>query len=157
MPEIFQMYSPLVRWYLRSQWKCAGDLANDLVSETFVRLLQTVEKGGMPENPRAWLMKVCRHLVIDHLRKSDRQGQAPSLMSSTPGGKDPAQSAMNKRDIEDALGRLPDELREVLVMRYFFDLRSHEIADLLGNKTPGSVRALLFEGRRRLLDLLARE
>jgi len=57
-------------------------LAEDLVSETFVKAMKTWSHNGIPESPKAWLRKTAKNLLIDYIRrqKNFNQNISPKLI-----------------------------------------------------------------------------
>ena len=61
-------------------------VAEDIASEAFVRLLETVKAGRSPQtNLKAWLLATASHIVVDHLRTSYRRPTA-ELSETFPDG-----------------------------------------------------------------------
>ncbi len=138
------------------------ELARDLVQETCVRLWRSlVEVNQLPEaRQRAWLFTVARNLVIDAYRarasSTARHDAVAALRLPAESTAPPADADLgadeNLRELDGAIARLADPLREVLVLHVLGDRNSTEIGEILG-RPPGTVRYQLAQARR----LLARE
>lgn len=147
------------------------ELANDLLQETFLRVVKNA--GGY--SPKAkfttWLYTIARNQCIDALRKASHR-RHPSL--DQPMGPDPegrtlmdklpgvSASGFERTDsteigtrVEQALASLSDEQREVFVMREFQQLKFNDIAQLVGvseNTIKSRMRYALENLRLALAD-----
>lgn len=108
-----------------------------------------------PERPfYPWLRTIARNAARD-ARDRGRFRAVPGLEpervgSAAPGPDAHVMSADANRQLRAALDRLPDEQREVLVLRHFEDLSYAEIAELLG-VPEGTVMSRLFRARKALV------
>jgi RNA polymerase sigma factor (sigma-70 family) len=149
-------YGPLAGWAARLLGD--SDLAHDVATEAFVRLLRTFDTV---EEPRAWLYAVTANLVRDHWRRTGRErlayrriGQAQTRDQSH--GEDAAHQpddAATRLTVREIVLALPDSLRAVVLLYYYADLPVAVVAARLG-KSEGAVKRDLFDARRRLAALL---
>ncbi len=134
------------RWQgelLRFAHRLTGDpdLAEDLVQEAFVRFLQASAEAAVL-HPRAWLHRVVLNAVRDQAR---RRETAERLRPPPPdeGPPTPLEETERReaiRRVREALGRIPERDRELLVLRES-GFRYREIAEVIGVK-PESVATL---------------
>jgi RNA polymerase sigma-70 factor, ECF subfamily len=142
----------VLRWFdelrdpLRRYLMCAGANhadADEAVQETFLRLYLQCRKNAEPTNVRAWVFEVARNFVRD-TRKSARHrhtvvfDDAMKRQScfTDPGG-DPEHSALREERslrLSEAVGRLPEQERECILLRSS-GLRYREIGEILGINT----------------------
>jgi len=101
------------------QW--AGEFAEDVVQEAFVRLLQ---ESPVPRSPKAWLYRVVRNLAIDHRRKAGRTTSLDDF--------DWFETETETLDVTESLQKLDDEVREIVVSKIWGNLTFREIAELTG-------------------------
>lgn len=125
------------------------DGAEDAVAETFVRAwaaLPRYRRRGVPFV--AWLYGIARHVVADELRARRR---------TEPRSEVPAEAHEPDHDrrlaLADALGRIPQEQRRVIEMKYLIGLSNSEVAAALG-KSIGAVNAQQWRALRNLEKLL---
>ena len=117
--------------------------AEDLTEQVFLKVLESIASfkwRGVPFS--AWLFRIARNVVIDHLRKA-KKGSLP-LSESASGGVDPALLAEKRLDIEQlnlALEKLTQAQREVVALRFAAGLSTAETGRALG-KSEGAVKAL---------------
>jgi RNA polymerase sigma-70 factor, ECF subfamily len=143
---------PKLRLYARSRVYSSAD-ADDLVSETFIKILEHEHKYRKDGNLMAWAVTILRNLHIDKTRSEARRG--PRLVVSNDEA-DP----LSEKKVEDRLQlievcklihTLPEEQREVLVLRGG-GLSYDEIATSL-NIPKGTMMSRLHRGRRALEEL----
>lgn len=117
------------------------DLAEDIFQDTFVKVINTLRAGKYNEEGKflPWVMRIAHNLVIDYFRKDKR-----TPIINTPEGFDIFEVLpFYEENIEDKMlkmnshaelrmliTKLPDEQREVLIMRHYADLSFKEIADI---------------------------
>lgn len=132
---------------------CYGILVNvhdaeDAAQETMLRGLAKAAHRMAPERIGPWIVRVARNLCIDRLRRRKRRG--PSVEPP------PAPSRQDQRalqDLEQAINRLPAELRVPLLMYYFDGRNAQAIAKNL-NLSHSSVCQKLRMARRQLHEFL---
>ncbi|HEY1360108.1 MAG TPA: sigma-70 family RNA polymerase sigma factor [Thermoleophilaceae bacterium] len=147
---LYVRYADSVQTYVRS---IVGDHheAEDVTQNVFAKLMTAIRKYEQRSVPfSAWIMRVARNAALDHLRARRHipcEEVRMSEESYEEGGFDRIQS------LREALERLPEEQREVLVLRHVAGLSPGEIADRL-EKSEGSVHGLHHRGRGALREAL---
>ena len=119
----------LARWKLRD-----AHLAEELAQETFLRLYRSLHTFRFDSSLRTWLSRVTLNLCNDHLRRMQRQARATlpaPVQASEPGPEAAMLSREQNQRVNDALTRLPQELQEVVLLRYASELSYAEIAAAL--------------------------
>jgi RNA polymerase sigma-70 factor, ECF subfamily len=118
--------------------------AEDITQTVFAKLLPAIKKYERRAVPfDAWLMRVARNSALDHLR-SKRQIPFAEVRAA-----DGVQEHVNSERLESlrtALDRLPEDQRDVLVLRHIAGLTPREIAVAL-DRTESSVHGLHHRGR----------
>jgi RNA polymerase sigma-70 factor (ECF subfamily) len=141
-----------------ARWENA-DTANDLVQETFLRLLRAWEQDETIENPKAWLARVARNLSEDQAKSAFRRhGTRPPQTMSGVEARDPSPEAQllekeRLAQLQAQLHLLSSDDQRVLHLRYVEDLTTPEIASALGT-TVVAVHMRLSRARARLRALL---
>lgn len=109
-----------------------AETAKDLCQETFLKLIQKPPLGGIKGSLRAWLFRVAHNQAMDHLRKAGRMRDMPvGLEEQMDSGLDlQKQFTDGERGqrMRHLIGKLPEQMREVLCLRVFAGLRFKEIA-----------------------------
>jgi len=121
--------------------------AEDITQNVFAKLMTAIvkyEERAVPFD--AWILRVARNAALDHLR-AKRAIPSEEVRLTDTGA---AQTAVDRgRALRQALEDLPEEQREVLVLRHIVGLSPVEIADTL-DKSESSVHGLHHRGRRTL-------
>jgi RNA polymerase sigma-70 factor (ECF subfamily) len=118
--------------------------AEDITQVVFTKLMKAIHKYERRDVPfAAWIIRVARNVALDHIRAS-RQIPLAEVRTSDEGGEQVGfERALCLRE---ALERLPEDQREVLVLRHVAGLSPGEIAERLG-KTEASIHGLHHRGR----------
>jgi len=121
-------------FFLRSAGR--RDLAEELFQELFMRVIRAAASYEAQAKFSTWLYTMARHLSIDHARRQKfRQTQSLDSVESTtaaPSNQVPSDDFDTRRHLEKALLRLPEEQREVFLMREVGELSFVEIAEVSG-------------------------
>ena len=148
---LYVTYSHNIYGYVRSIVRDDHE-AEDVTQHVFAKLMTTLARyddRGVPFF--AWLLRLARNVAIDHLRAN--------RMTPTESVLDPDASSFADIDrsqvVREALATLPDEQREVVILRHVIGLTPGEIADRMG-RTEGSIHGLHHRGRRALRHELQR-
>jgi RNA polymerase sigma-70 factor (ECF subfamily) len=147
-------YATLVKTHYRRVFAvCFGILANvhdaeDVAQETLLKGLQSLRNLAKSERFEPWILRIAKNQCIDLLRRRKRIKAVPAELEpvSTP----PAQE---HDDLEEAIRRLPQELRLPLVLFYFENKDAGSIAGTLGI-SQSLVYERLRAARDRLHELL---
>ena len=153
--ELYVAYSRQVYSYLLGRTG-SKDAAADLLQDVFLRIwnrMESVER--IPEEQRIyWIFSVASNRVKDYYRKSANQKQAEERMRNrhrrepSPTG-DISQMLAGReqyRELENAIGELPEELRFMLLMKVVGGMNSSRIGEALG-MPAGTVRYKLSQAR----------
>ena len=151
----FQLHGPKLLLCAR-QWTHSLADAEDVVQEAFVRFWR--HQRGLPGNPMALLVTSVRRAALDLGRSESRRAVREDRAD---GGREdrepvfttPLEGAERREVVEAALRRLPDEQREVLVLKIWGELTFEEIAaqlDLPPNTAASRYRYALVALRREL-------
>jgi RNA polymerase sigma-70 factor (ECF subfamily) len=148
---LYVRYSNNIYGYVRSIVRDDHE-AEDVTQHVFAKLMTTLSKyddRGVPFF--AWLLRMARNVAIDHLRAN--------RLTPTENVIDPDVSAGVDLDrvetVRAALSTLPDEQRQVVILRHVVGLTPGEIADRMG-RTESSIHGLHHRGRRALQRELSR-
>jgi RNA polymerase sigma-70 factor (ECF subfamily) len=125
--------------------------AEDITQNVFAKLMKAIKKYEQREVPfDAWILRVARNAALDHLR-AKRAIPTEEIRLADNGS---AEMGLDRgRALRQALEGLPEDQREVLVLRHIVGLSPVEIAGTL-DKTESSVHGLHHRGRRSLRESL---
>lgn len=137
-------------------------LAEDIFQETFYKVIVTLKKGQYAEEGKflPWVMRIARNLVIDHFRQSRKLPPVPvytnedgeevsvfDTIASAEEGSTTIQQTQLKKNIRGLVAQLPEDQREVVIMRMYYDMSFKEISEFTGvsiNTSLGRMRYALF-------------
>jgi len=121
--------------------------AEDITQNVFAKLMKAITKYEERAVPfDAWIIRVARNAALDHLRA--KRAIPTEEVRLTDTGR--AETALDRgQALRQALESLPEDQREVLVLRHIVGLTPIEIADTL-DKSESSVHGLHHRGRRSL-------
>lgn len=142
-------------------------LAEDFFQETFFKIIDTLQTGKYKEEGKflPWAVRIAHNLCIDHFRKvkrkpaiktSDNWDIFESINLSEPGADDHIIKNQSHSDLRKMIDLLPEEQREVIVMRHYADLSFKEIATLTGcsiNTSLGRMRYALINLRKMMTHI----
>ncbi len=147
--EAERLYLGLVRDYqsaiLNYIWRRVGDaeLAEDLAQETFVKAWRALDRleldDGGEARRRAWLYTIAHNAIADHARRQRRVRLLSLDAIPHLGAGNPAADVARREPLQQALARLTDDQREILLLFSHEGLAAEEVAQILGI-TPAAAR-----------------
>jgi RNA polymerase sigma-70 factor (ECF subfamily) len=149
---LYVRYSDNVYGYIRSIVRDDKE-AEDLTQHVFMKLITVIVKyndHGVPFS--GWLLRLARNVALDHLRRR-RPIPTQEVFAIDSHGDEGQQD--RARDLHSALASLPEEQRDVMVMRHIVGLSPQEIAEQMG-RSESSIHGLHHRGRRALQQELRR-
>ena len=157
LEDVYERYYTEVYLYALSLCRNRTD-AEDLTGESFLKALICLEKSG--GSIKFWLMKVCRNLWLDRLRKERRlTSLLDEEIERLPDGQDLLGELVENernRQLYDAVLRLPPGYREPVILFYYGGLPTRDVAKVLGI-TDTAVRTRLYRARMYLGKQLEQE
>lgn len=147
-------YAVLIKRHYRHVFAmCLGMLGNvddaeDVAQETMLKGLLKIKKLDKAEQFESWILQIARHLCIDFLRRR-KSTKAIGIEQPTQ----PAKQTGENHDLQQAIRRLPQELRMPLTMFYFDGKNAKTIARKLDISHSGACQKIRA-ARKRLHELL---
>lgn len=136
-------------------------LAEDLFQETFIKVIQSLRGGKYKDNGKflSWVIRIAHNLIIDHFRKEKQMNTLSNDDSEVDLFNSKKLSDSNieeliidsqiKSEIRILINELPDDQREVVLLRHYGGLSFKEIAD----QTDVSINTALGRMRYALINL----
>ena len=138
------------------------DISDDIFQDTFIKVIKTLKSNSYNEEGKflPWVMRIAHNLVVDHFRKAkkmplQRETDEYSVFNfMTDNGLNIEGQMISDQvasDLTKLLDELPEDQKEVLVMRMYQDLSFKEIAELTGvsiNTALGRMRYALLNLRK---------
>ncbi|WP_416441305.1 RNA polymerase sigma factor [Leeuwenhoekiella sp. A16] len=138
------------------------DITEDIFQDTFIKVIRTLKRGGYNEEGKflPWVMRIAHNLVIDHFRRNNRMpkfdnsGEFSIFSVLSDSGLNAEKQIIRDQvecDVRRLIEELPEDQKEVLVMRIYKEMSFKEIADNTGvsiNTALGRMRYALINLRK---------
>jgi RNA polymerase sigma factor (sigma-70 family) len=142
------------------------DLAEDIFQDTFIKVINTLRSGNYNEEGKflSWVMRIGHNLVIDHFRRQQKMPlvhdtEDYSIFDFIPLADENVEDKIISGQIQDTVRRmieeLPDDQREVVIMRHYGNMSFKEIAEATNvsiNTSLGRMRYALINLRKLIAD-----
>ncbi len=170
-----RLFEELHRRYYARIWRFArrtllnDEAANDVASETFIRAYRAIDRYQIRRDGGflAFLFRIARNLMTDMLRKTppqptlslDGEENLQERLTLENGG-DPLEMALReerRRRVREALARLPEADRQVILLAYEADLSRREVAVIMGKPSVTAVTSHLHRALNKLRELLLQD
>ncbi|MFM7080296.1 MAG: RNA polymerase sigma factor [Bacteroidota bacterium] len=138
------------------------EMAEDIFQDTFIKVVNTLRSGNYQEEGKflPWVIRIAHNMVIDHFRKQKRMPMTrdteeysvmESLQLTDENIEDKMITDQIHQDVKKLIDYLPEDQREVVVMRIYADMSFKEIAEQTGvsiNTSLGRMRYALINLRK---------
>lgn len=136
------------------------DTSEDLFQDTFIKVIRTLKSGAYNEEGKflPWVMRIAHNLVIDHFRKSNRIPTVGNkedfdifqiISDKSPNAESTLVQEQVLKDLQKLIQELPEDQKEVLIMRLYRDMSFKEIAE----NTNVSINTALGRMRYAIINL----
>ena len=158
--QLIERHSRRVREYIRMMVK-DDDVADDIFQETFIKAVRVIDEGRYTDNGRflSWILRIAHNQVIDYFRSRKQNKQVNeadagynvlgTLRFAEHTVEDDMVAAQINSDVRRLVEMLPDEQREVVMLRYYSGLSFKDIAE----QTDVSINTALGRMRYALINL----
>jgi RNA polymerase sigma-70 factor (ECF subfamily) len=155
--EVYEQHYDRVRNFIlatvKNRW-----VADDLVQETFLRVLQNLGKVKDPAKQSSWVFRIAANLCKDYFRSPSRK-LIP--YEDNPAGDLPGESSLEKEIekyqtsllVQDLIKLLPEAMRQVIFLCDIKEESQQEVADLLGISLD-NVKVRLHRARKQLKAIM---
>lgn len=135
--------------------------AEDIAQEALIRLCVKRPHFQEDHQLKAYLMRICRNLALNHLKKQGRltavtPEMAEVIPDDTIAVEDRMEMGDTQRQLHHAMQKLRQDYREVLYLRYFADLSMKEAAKVM-HISEKQATAIAYQARQQLKKLLEKE
>lgn len=139
------------------------DVADDVFQDTFIKVLQKLKEEKYADEGKfvPWVMRIAHNLCMDHFRKNQKEKIVANdnpeydildnISIEESYKEDQIISDESTIDISKYLELLPDEQREIIVFRHYYDMSFKDIAEMTGtniNTALGRMRYALLNLRK---------
>ena len=141
-------------------------LAEDLFQDVFIRIIDTLKGGRYTDEGKflPWALRIAHNMCVDHFRKvkrspsiktSDDRDIFEVLNFSEPSAETKMMQSQSHDRVRRMIDLLPEDQREVIIMRHYADLSFKEIAELTNcsiNTALGRMRYGLINMRKMMVE-----
>ncbi|WP_246281426.1 RNA polymerase sigma factor [Saccharibacillus qingshengii] len=134
--------------------------ADDLTQDTFIKALRSLDGFRRESSLKTWLMRIARNTYINHKRSAFMRRVVPSAEvepdASAASAEKEYLAEAGERKVWELVFRLPDKLRETLLLEAHYDMTAREGARLLGIP-EGTYKSRLSRARSRIDRMMKEE
>ncbi len=145
---------------LRVAYRITGSLeaAEDMCQEAFFKFHDKGIQFATRDEAKYWLIRVLKNASLNYAKRKARERKAyekalRGMESHAQGSDKEALDGEASRDIQEALAKLPEKLKSVLVLKEYAGMSYKQIAQALGI-TEGNVKVRVFRARAALAELM---
>lgn len=148
LSHLYELHAPHAK---RLAYLLCGseDLADELVQEAFVRVAGRLEHLRHPDAFYAYLRQTIVNLLRVNARSSGREDLTPDPSAAGQVSADASTEIVSREAVMSLLGTLPPRQRAALILRYYEDFSTEQVAAVL-DCSNGTARSLLSRGLARL-------
>ena len=136
------------------------DTAEDIFQDTFIKVIRTLKRGQYNEEGKflPWIMRIAHNLVIDFFRKNNRMPKVKNteefdifrfISDNSPNAEHSMVQDQVVKDLQKLIQELPEDQKQVLIMRLYRDMSFKEIA----KNTNVSINTALGRMRYAIINL----
>jgi RNA polymerase sigma-70 factor (ECF subfamily) len=145
LEELYLLHFDRIYSYLHMSVGNRHD-AEDLTTQTFLRMLESIEKFRWRSAPfSAWLFRIAHNLAMDHFRATRRWQPEEDVPEPDPGEESAAEEealeSIGRKSMLELIENLSPEQQQVLTLKFVFDFSNGEAATIL-RKTEGAIKSL---------------
>lgn len=144
--------------------------AMDTTQEVFMKAYKSINTFNGNSSFSTWLFKIAKNVCIDYLRKNDKARiysldktikiDGEEIKKETPDTSNLPEEIVKKRELQrivhQAIARLPEKYKAVIILRDLQNFSYKEIAEIL-NCSIGTVKSRISRGRKELKNILSNE
>lgn len=164
--QLIEKHRRRVSDYIRMMVK-DRDVADDIFQETFIKVIRVIDSGRYTDNGKflSWVLHIAHNQVIDYFRQTKQSGKVTEadagydILNTLRFSSRTVEDEIVEQQIEDQIRAmveaLPEEQREVVMMRYYSGLSFKEIAehtDVSINTALGRMRYALINLRKMMKE-----
>jgi RNA polymerase sigma factor (sigma-70 family) len=164
--KLISMYKSKIFSYIRLYIRDEA-MVEDIFQDTLLKVFQCFKAGKYSDNGKfiSWVNRIAHNLIIDHFRRVKQlsiisnDDYESDLFSSKKFAEDSIEDNMVKqqihKDVRKMISNLPDDQKEVIIMRHYNDLSFKEIASITNvsiNTAIGRMRYALLNIRKQMAD-----
>ena len=155
---VWKYYQNIYQFCVR---RCNGDtaLAADLTQDTFLKLIEHIQQYRLTGKFINFLLTIAVNTCNNHFKKKSPDIVDMDTLSAVPSNLNISEEVLRQEDakiIQQAIDRLPDMQKEVVILRFYHDRKLKEIAAITGASLP-TAKSRLKQGLDKLKRYLDKE
>ncbi|MBO5137457.1 MAG: RNA polymerase sigma factor [Spirochaetaceae bacterium] len=158
-----QIYNATMQLLFKVAYRIVGDeeTAEDIVHDSLIKMNEKAMVFPSMNDAKYWLIRVVKNASLNYAKRKGRERKAYEKAlyedrRKQESGETELLKAETVKKAKDALNKLPDKLRIVLILREYAELNYKEIGRVLGI-TEGNVKVRVFRAREQLAKLIGEE
>lgn len=163
-PQDFKkLYEATMQLLFKISYRIVGseDVAEDLSHDSLIKAHEKALVFPSIDDAKYWLIRVVKNASLNYAKRKSREKKALERVLREDNRKvDSGETLLLKSEsckkVQEALNTLPENLREVIVLREYGDLNYKEIGKILGI-TEGNVKIRMFRAREQLAKLIGED
>jgi RNA polymerase sigma-70 factor (ECF subfamily) len=150
--ELYRRYAPKLYTFCYKLLKDKNK-ARDALQEAFVNLFERIRQKDEPiENLSSYLYKIVKNIILN-IQKKKVLREVPIRADKWAVFQESLEDKQKKEFLDIAINQLPENLKEVLIMKEYLNYSYLEISDLM-NISRDSVAVMIFRAKKKLKELL---
>ena len=158
-----KIYDATMQMLFKVSFRIVNDeeAAEDIVHDSLIKANEKALVFPSLNDVKYWLIRVVKNASLNYLKRKERERKAyEKVLYEDHRKSDSGETDLLKKEsmceAREALEKLPENLREVLMLREYGDLNYKEIGKILGI-TEGNVKVRIFRAREQLVKLIGEE
>ena len=155
-----EAFAPLVARYQKVLFNVALRMignrqdAEDITQTAFLRAYEKLATYDPSYRFFSWIYRIAVNECLNVLSRRRPEGALDPSLPSKSGGQDPVEEREVREHVEEALLKLPSDLKQVVILRHFVELSYREMSTALAIPEK-TVKSRLYTARQRLGEMLA--
>lgn len=158
--DVYEETFPIL---IRITYRITNDMeaAEELCHDAYIKLYERLDQLPDQAQSKYWLIRVAKNMALNYAKRKGRERKAYERVLNEPkrkteSGEDLVLKQEAYEAVQDALGKIPEKFRAVLVLKEYAGLSYREIAKIL-DITEANVKVRAFRAREKMAALLDEE
>ena len=152
-----ELVKPVYRYIF---YRVEKEVAEDLTEDVFFKVWENLNKYKKGKHPfTSWVFRIAHNLVVDYYRKNKQYDEIDENIVDDRDSADPEKTTnikLTNITLRKVIKKLPDNYREVIILKYVNELDNTEISSAL-NKSESSIRTIQFRALEKLRGMIGKK
>lgn len=137
------------------------EVSEDIIHESYIKMYEKNMNFPSVDDAKYWLLRVAKNGALNYVKRKERERRAyEKALKEDTRSMDSGETILLKDEscskVQEALDKLPEKLRTVLILKEYSDMNYKEIGRILGI-TEGNVRVRVFRAREQLANIIGKD